>query len=91
MPPRSELEKICDHAKGLGDNDLQILIAKLNEETARRERKQREEDWYIIRNAIANYIERWGAIQVYDDEHTYTEDINSRSDFDTIGEINCVY
>ena len=86
MPPKSELEKICEYAKGLGNNDLQALIAKLNEETARRERKQREEDWNTVRHAIADYIERWGTIQVYDDEHSV--DITYRADFGTIGEID---
>lgn len=91
MPPKSELEKICEYAKGLGNNDLQALIAKLNEETARRERKQREEDWNTVRHAIADYIERWGTIQVYnyDDEHSV--DIGSRSDFSSIGEIDVNY
>ncbi len=89
MPPKSELEKICEYAKGLGNNDLQALIAKLNEENVRRERKQREEDWNVVRHAIADYIERWGTIQVYDDEHSV--DITYRSDFSSIGEIDASY
>lgn len=89
MPPRNEVDKICEYAKSLGNNDLQALIAKLGEESARRERKQREEDWNVVRNAIADYIERWGTIQVYDDEHSV--DITFRSDFGSVGEIDATY
>ncbi len=89
MPPRNEVDKICEYAKALGNNDLHALIDHLNEESARRERKQKEEDWNIVRNAIADYTKRWGTIQVYDDEHSV--DINYRSDFDCIGEIATTY
>lgn len=89
MPPKNEVDKICEYAKSLGNNDLQTLVAKLNEENARRECKQRKEDWNTVRNAIAVYIERWGEIQVYDDG--YSADINSRSDFSSIGEIATIY
>ena len=89
MPPKNEVDKLCEYAKCLGNNDLETLITKLGEESARRERKQREEDWSIVRNAIANYIERWGTIQVYDDEHTV--DISYRSDLSSIGEIDATY
>ena len=89
MPPISELEKICEYAKSLGNNDLQTLITSLNEENARRERKQKEEDWNNVRHAIADYIERWGTIQVYDDGHS--ADISYRSDFSSIGEIDATY
>ena len=75
--------------RALGDVDLNVLLNFVSEENARRERKQREEDWYAVRNAIANYIERWGAIQVYDDEHSI--DIDSRSDFDMSGAIDATY
>ena len=89
MPPRNEIDKIYEYAKELGNNDFQALIAKLGEESLRRERKQKEEDWNIVRNAIANYIERWGTIQVYDDEHSI--DISYRSDLSSIGEIDATY
>lgn len=89
MPPRNEIDKIYEYAKELGNNDLQALIAKLGEESLRRERKQKEEDWNTVRNAIANYIERWGTIQVYDDEHSV--DISYRSDLSSIGEIDATY
>ena len=90
MPPKkNEVDKICEYAKSLGNNDLQALIAKLGEESVRRERKQKEEDWNKARNAILIYIERWGTIQIYDDEHSV--DISSRSDFGSIGEIDATY
>lgn len=89
MPPRNEVDKICEYAKELGNNDLQTLIVKLGEESARRERKQKEEDWNAVRNAIADYIKRWGTIQVYDDEHSV--DITYRSDLSSIGEIDATY
>ena len=89
MPPMNEVDKIYEYAKGLGKNDLQALIAKLNDESVRRERKQREEDWYIVRNTIMKYIEKWGTIQVYDDEHSV--DITYRSDFGSVGEIDATY
>lgn len=89
MPLRGELKKICEYAKELGNNDLQALIANLNEENARREREQREEDWNTVRHTIADYIERWGTIQVYDDEHSI--DISYRSDLSSIGEIDATY
>ena len=89
MPPKNEIDKIYEYAKGLGDNDLETLITKLGEESTRRERKQREEDWNVVRHAIADYIERWGTIQVYDDEHSV--DITYRSDLSSIGEIDATY
>ena len=89
MPPRSELEKIYDQVRVLGDVDLNVLLNFVSEENARRERKYREEDWNAVRNAIVKYIDKWGAIQVYNDEHSV--DINSRSDFSSIGDIDTSY
>lgn len=89
MPLKNEVDKICEYAKELGNNDLQALITKLGEESARRERKQKEEDWNVVRNAIADYVERWGAIQVYDND--YSVDITYRSDLISIGAIDSSY
>ena len=89
MPPKNEVDKICEYAKGLGDKDLEALLTKLGEESARRERRHREEDWNALRYAITAYIEKWGTIQVYDDEHSV--DITYRSDLTSIGEIDATY
>ena len=89
MPPRNEVDKICEYAKELGDKDLEALLTKLDEESARRERRHREEDWSALRYAIAAYIAKWGTIQVYDDEHSVN--ITYRSDLSSIGEIDATY
>lgn len=89
MPQKSELEKIYDQVRALGDVDLNVLLNFVSEENVRRERKYREEDWNTVRSAIAKYIDKWGTIQVYDDEHSV--DITYRSDFGSIGEIDATY
>ena len=89
MPPRNEVDKICEYAKSLGNNDLQALIAKLEEENARRERIQREEDWRAVSFAIKNYIEKWGSISVYTEDLIIN--VDSRSELDTFGEIDATY
>ena len=89
MPPRSELEKICEYAKELGNKDLQALIAELNEENTRRERKQKEEDWNVVRNAITDYIERWGTISIYG--YGQSMDITRNSFLGSIGQIDTTY
>lgn len=89
MPLKGELKKICEYAKELGNDDLQALIAELNEEDARRERKQKEEDWNTVRNAITDYIERWGTISVYG--YGQSMDIARNSFLGSIGQIDITY
>lgn len=73
--------------KEMTDKELRSLLEETREELNRRERIVREKDWLAVREAITNFVEKWGWITVtdgYDDIIT----LNKGADMDSIGEIN---
>ena len=67
------------------NEELCSLLKELQEESDRREREAKEKDWLAIREAIANFIKKWGWITVTDGYDTIT--ISKGVDMDCIGDI----
>ena len=72
--------------KRMTDIDLRSLLQEVQEEFDRREREAKERDWLAVREAIANFIEKWGWITVTDDYDTIH--LQKGVDMDSIGEID---
>lgn len=89
MPTKNKVDAVYEQVKQFSSEDLQELIKRLGEEENRRDRVRKEEDWRAISFAIKNYIEKWGVISVYDEDHTVY--IDSRSDLQSFGEIDATY
>lgn len=71
------------------NEELCSMLEELQEEFDRREREDKEKDWLAVREAITNFIEKWGWITVFDSCDTVT--INKSVDMNSIGDIdmNC--
>lgn len=89
MPTKSRVDTVYEQAKQFNSEDLQELLERLREEENRRDRIRRDEDWRAVSSAIKNYIEKWGSISVYDEDHTIY--ITSRSDLSSFDEIDATY
>ena len=89
MPTKNRVDAIYEQAKQFSSEDLRELLERLQEEENRRDRVRREEDWRAVTSAIKNYIENWGSISVYDEDHTIS--ITSRSDLQSFNEIDATY
>ena len=89
MSIKSRVDTVYEQVKQFSSEDLSELLGKVLEETNRRDRVRREEDWRAVSSAIKNYIEKWGSISVYDEDHTIH--ITSRSDLQSFGEIDATY
>lgn len=79
MPDKNTIRKMTD-------KELRSLLEKAREELDRRQRETKEKDWLAVREAITNFIEKWGWITVTDDYDAIT--INKGADMDTISDIN---
>lgn len=75
-----------DNVKLLSDDVLDALLRELREESERRQREAKEKDWFAVRDAIANFIKKWGWITVSDGYDTIT--IDTRADMDSISDIS---
>lgn len=73
------------NVQGMTDKELRSLLEELQEESDRREREAKEKDWLAVREAIANFIEKWEWIDVTDGYDTIT--IGKGVDMDCIGDI----
>ena len=75
--------------KKMTDIELRSLLQEMQGEFDRREREAKEKDWLAVREAITNFIEKWGWITVFDSCDTVT--INKGVDMNSIGNIdmNC--
>ena len=74
------------NVQGMTDKELRSLLEELQEEFDRRERETKEKDWLAVREAITNFIEKWGWITVFDSCDTVT--INKGVDMNSIGDID---
>lgn len=72
--------------KKMTDIELRSLLQEAQEESDRREREAKEKDWLAVREAIANFIEKWGWITVTDDCDAVH--LQKGVDMDSIGEID---
>ena len=68
------------------DKELRSLLEEVQEEFDRRAQETKEKDWSAVREAITNFIEKWGRITVTDGYDTLT--INKGADMDTICDID---
>lgn len=75
--------------KKMTDIELGSLLQEVQEEFDRRERETKEKDWLAVREAIANFIEKWGRITVTYDWDTIH--LQKGVDMDSIGEIDMGY
>lgn len=89
MPNKNRVDTVYEQVKQFSSEDLSELLERLREEENRRDRMRKEEDWRAISSAIKNYIEKWGSISVYDEDHTIY--ITSRSDLQSFDEIDATY
>ena len=71
------------------NEELRSLLQEVQEEFDRREREAKEKDWLAVREAITNFVEKWGSIVVFDDCDTIH--LQKGVDMDSIGDINMVY
>ena len=78
------------NVQGMTDRELRSLLEELQEEFDRREREAKEKDWLAVREAIANFIEKWGWITVTDDNDD-TIHLQKGVNMDSIGEIDMSY
>ena len=72
--------------KKMTDIELRSLLQEMQGEFDRREREAKEKDWLAVREAIANFIEKWGWITVTDDCDTIH--LQKGVDMNSIGEID---
>ena len=79
MPDKNIVRKMTDE-------ELRSLLEEAREELDRRERETKEKDWLAVREAITNFIEKWGWITVTDGYDTIT--INKGVDMDSISDID---
>lgn len=75
--------------KKMADIELRSLLQEVQEEFDRREREAKEKDWLAVREAITNFVEKWGLITVTDDCDTIH--LNKGVDMDSIGELDMSY
>lgn len=75
--------------KKMTDIELRSLLQEAQEEFDRREREAKEKDWLAIREAITNFIGKWGWITVTDGYDTIH--LNKGVDMDSIGELDMSY
>lgn len=68
------------------DKELRSLLQEAQEEFDHREREAKERDWLAVREAITNFIEKWGWITVTDDCDAVH--LQKGVDMDSIGEID---
>lgn len=72
--------------QNMPDNELVSLRDKLNNEIEIRKRQQQDVAWQAVQVAIAAYIEKFGSINVNNDNH-----IDGHYDLSTPGEIFPIY
>lgn len=68
------------------DEALQDFLNAVAKEQRRRRREQQEISWNQVRQAIADYIEKFGEIEFYDDGDIFYLDRDR--DLSTFGEIH---
>ena len=74
-----------ENVRTMRDEDLWALYNELRAETERRKNETRERDWLAVREAIANFVTKYGRIRVSDGIDFV--DIDRFAKMDTIGEI----
>ena len=73
-----------ENVRTMRDEDLWALYNELRAETERRKNVEKEEDWLAVREAVTNYIRKWGGITASDDGYDII-DITNSVKMDTIG------
>lgn len=79
MPDKNTIRKMTD-------KELRSLLEEAQEEFDRREREARERDWFTVREAIADFVMKWGRIDMLGNYAAIS--IDKGVDMDSIGEID---
>ena len=55
---------VCEQVKKLPDNELFALLREMEEERLKRLKQREKEDWKVVVDALAHFMDKWGAVSV---------------------------
>lgn len=64
MGNKSRVENLLDQARALPSNELNYMLDSLVAEIQKRKEEQRDKDWKAFVDALANFVDNHGPIEI---------------------------